>query len=207
MAAIQTEITVHHTADKQLLDAIEIHHTRMEKLAKRETFVADITKFTEAVGCTTTYYNTRQIGLYTGLQLEEMAEKLEAIGLHYSLLIDMLHKASREFKTGLFDDTYIAHADRTAMLDADIDLAWVTIGAALSSGADVLGAMHEVARSNLAKLVICEPCAGVGTIDGEIDTPYCPYCHGNGLVAIKDENGKVQKPAGWTAPDLDKFVG
>lgn len=44
-----------------------------------ETFVADVRRFTEAVGCTTDRFNVRQTALYIGLQLEEMAEKLEAM--------------------------------------------------------------------------------------------------------------------------------
>lgn len=27
-----------------------------------------------------------------------------------------------------------------------------------------------------------------------------------GAVAIKDDNGKIQKPEGWTAPDTGRFA-
>ena len=67
-------------------------------------------------------------------------------------------------------------------LDALIDILVVTIGAIHSMGADAEGAWNEVMRSNLAK------------IDLE-----------SGRV-LKREDGKVLKPAGWTAPELDPFL-
>ena len=67
-------------------------------------------------------------------------------------------------------------------LDALIDILVVTIGAIHSMGADAEGAWNEVMRSNLAK------------IDPE-----------SGRV-LKREDGKVLKPEGWTAPELDPFL-
>lgn len=115
-----------------------------------------VRQFTEAVGCTTDRYNVRQTALYIGLQLEEMKEKLESLGFNnvrhsggfYTDLMAALHKASREFKEGDMD-VAVEEADRAALLDADIDLAWVTLGSAFSQGADVEGAAGEVARAKL----------------------------------------------------------
>lgn len=148
-------------------------------MIEKETFVADVRRFTEAVGCTTDRFNVRQTALYIGLQLEEMAEKLEAMDVS-SFVPPSLRTLSRCFKDGTLDHR-VENGDREAMLDADIDLAWVTIGSALSQGADVLGAMREVARANLDK---------IGP-DGSV---------------IKDENGKVRKPAGWRGPDNSPFI-
>ena len=67
-------------------------------------------------------------------------------------------------------------------LDALIDILVVTIGAIHSMGADAEGAWNEVMRSNLAK------------IDPE-----------SGRV-LKREDGKVLKPEGWTAPNLDPYL-
>jgi hypothetical protein len=166
-------------------------------------FTEAIETFTIATGQTTHQYNVKQIGLYIGLQLEELAEKLTAFGLTY--IADQLDALSADFKQGKLA-SQIAQADRAEVLDADLDLAWVSIAAAHSTGADVAGAMAEIARSNLAKLVTCEPCSGIGSIDGQIDTPFCPTCRGAGKIALKDENGKVKKPAGWTAPSLSQFI-
>jgi predicted HAD superfamily Cof-like phosphohydrolase len=67
-------------------------------------------------------------------------------------------------------------------LDAMIDILVVTIGAIHSMGADAEGAWNEVMRSNLAKI--------------DLDS---------GTV-LKREDGKVLKPAGWTAPELNPFL-
>lgn len=147
--------------------------------AGEETFVADVRRFTEAVGCTTDRFNVRQTALYIGLQLEEMAEKLEAVCLQ-GVTSDQLRTMSSNFKSGYYD-TLVANGDREAMLDADVDLAWVTVGSALSQGTDLIGAMREVARANLDKI-------------------------GQDGTVLKDENGKVKKPEGWRGPDIAPYV-
>lgn len=178
--------------------------------------IAEVRKFTEAVGCTTDRYNVRQTALYIGLQLEEMAEKLDSMNF-------LAHRAFQEnavalnmkvlsdsFKSGNLD-RFVEQADRAAMLDADIDLAWVTIGSALSQGADVEGAAGEVARANMSKLVQCKDCDGRGYIrQGHAPDDYfdqdCADCNGIGLVAIKDENGKVCKPSTFSPPNIEPFI-
>ena len=72
--------------------------------------------------------------------------------------------------------------DRVEQLDALIDILVVTIGAIHSMGADAEGAWKEVMKTNFAK------------IDSE-----------TGKVR-KREDGKVLKPLGWTAPDLQPFL-
>ena len=72
--------------------------------------------------------------------------------------------------------------DRMETLDALIDILVVTIGAIHSMGADGEGAWKEVMKTNFAK------------IDKK-----------TGLVR-KREDGKVLKPVGWTAPDLEPFL-
>lgn len=67
-------------------------------------------------------------------------------------------------------------------LDALIDILVVTVGALHSLGVDPEGAWNEVMRSNMAK---------VDPVTGRVR---------------KRDDGKVLKPEGWTAPELDKFV-
>jgi predicted HAD superfamily Cof-like phosphohydrolase len=74
------------------------------------------------------------------------------------------------------------HNDRVEQLDALIDILVVTIGAIHSMGADAEGAWKEVMSTNFAK------------IDSE-----------TGKVR-KREDGKVLKPLGWTAPELNTFL-
>lgn len=145
-------------------------------------FFSDVEKFMTIAGQLdkSRDFDVRQIALYIGLQLEEIAEKLEACGFNpASPAVHLLNYTSGEFKRGVFDHL-VSRANREELLDADIDLAWVTVGSALSQGADVQGAAEEVSRANLAKFP-----------DG---------------IAVRDENGKVVKPAGWTGPNLQPFV-
>ena len=145
-----------------------------------ETFVADVRKFAEAAGHTTDEFNVRQTALYIGLQLEEMAEKLDAIFYYMPCPISRrLKDYSAYFKEGYFD-LKVETANRQELLDADVDLAWVTIGSMLSQGADVTGAMNEVVRSNMSKMV-----------EGRM---------------VKDANGKVVKPDTYSPPNLAPFV-
>ena len=63
-----------------------------------------------------------------------------------------------------------------------MDMIWVILGYCYMNGYDVEGAWKEVARSNLAKI---NPETG---------------------KVIKNENGKVMKPDGWTPPQLEQFT-
>jgi len=76
----------------------------------------------------------------------------------------------------------INNSDRVETLDALVDILVVTIGAIHSMGADAEGAWKEVMRTNFDK------------IDRE-----------TGKVRKRDD-GKVLKPLGWTAPELEPFL-
>jgi len=123
----------------------------------------------------------RNSALYTGLQCEELAEKLAAIGL--TNIAGILQDTASEFKAGRLDvlvENSLNRVDSSvAMLDADMDLVWVSLGASLVSRFDAYNAWQEVARSNFAKFA-------------------------NG--AVVDDNGKIKKPEGWKGPDLTDFV-
>lgn len=132
-------------------------------------------------------FNAEQACLYTGLQLEEMAEKIEAVAtgcisaLEQASLLNLvsaLTHFANQFKSGRHRGD-ILRADREALIDADIDLAWVSLGASFSMADDTHGAIREVARANLDKFP-------------------------NGVV-LRDENGKIKKPDGWRGPDLTPF--
>lgn len=145
---------------------------------KPNNLLHSVIQFMQAADCTTDVFNVRQTALYTGLQCEELAEKFEAMGLMGRAA--ELKQLGMAFKRGELDG-FVENGDRAALLDADIDLAWVTLGSAASQGANVEGACAEVSRANLGK---------IGP---------------NGKME-KDGNGKVIKPAGWTAPELEPFV-
>lgn len=94
-----------------------------------------------------------------------------------------------EMYLGLISEEYqelqeaVSNQDTVEQLDALVDILVVTIGAIRAAGWDGAGAWEEVMRTNFAK------------IDPE-----------TGKVR-KREDGKVLKPEGWQAPQLEKFLG
>lgn len=155
---------------------------------KEVNFVSEVVEFNTLAG-NANEFDARKVALYIGLQLEEMAEKIQSIPNQDGLgnLRIALEYHSRRFKNGEFDASVAAmqHADRVNALDADIDLAVVALGGAHALGADVNAACNEVMRSNMSKFPLDE----------------------NGLrTVLKDENGKIMKPDGYFKPSLEMFV-
>ena len=72
--------------------------------------------------------------------------------------------------------------DRVEQLDALVDILVVTVGAIRAGGMDGEGAWREVMATNFAKI---DPDTG---------------------KVRKREDGKVLKPEGWKAPELEKFL-
>ena len=161
-------------------------------------FVEKVREFNQVAG-TLEQLDARKVALYTALQLEELAEKIHAIAKAEKAagvepaeglgkLLVALEYHSRRFKAGEFDalvSEAVKDDDlREEILDADVDVAVVSIGGAISVGADVQGACHEVADNNLTKFPIIN---GVRTV-------------------LKDENSKVKKPEGYQPVSLRKFL-
>ena len=94
----------------------------------------------------------------------------------FNLYVTLIEEEANELA-----DAITAH-NQVETVDALIDILVVTIGALHSMGADAEGAWKEVMKTNFAK------------IDKE-----------TGKVR-KREDGKVLKPAGWTAPELAPFL-
>jgi predicted HAD superfamily Cof-like phosphohydrolase len=122
---------------------------------------------------------------YIGMQLEELAEKIEAVYGGSTPLSEQMQTHGRKFKEGLLDDVVRDRLHQPgsaeALLDADLDLIWVSVGAAACQGADVLGAYNEVCRANWDKFP-------------------------EGRVTIDPLSRKVMKPEGWVGPDLKPFL-
>jgi predicted HAD superfamily Cof-like phosphohydrolase len=94
----------------------------------------------------------------------------------FNLYTKLIEEEFKELKVA------IDNVDSVETLDALVDIVVVTIGALHSMGADAEGAWKEVMNTNFAK------------IDKE-----------TGKVR-KREDGKVLKPVGWTAPNLQPFL-
>lgn len=146
-----------------------------------------VTKFQLAAGDTVDEFNVRQAARYTGMQCEELAEKLKLLAAGStsaaSAILDVaaiLDTHGQRWKLGEFDESLeraVTSEDvRADVIDADIDLAWVSFCSLNSLGTDVNGNVGEVATKNLKK---------IGP---------------DGLV-YRDVNGKIAKPPGWTPPD------
>ena len=72
--------------------------------------------------------------------------------------------------------------DVVEVADAIGDTIWVLQGLALSAGIPMQQVWDEIARSNLAK---------IDSVTGKV---------------LKRADGKVQKPEGWTPPDIESII-
>lgn len=147
----------------------------------------DVRDFMENGGQTTGRFNPRQACLYMGLQLEELAEKVSTVmdgtitesqRQHLQRLHITLDHFAKEFKAGMHEGD-ILRANHADLIDADFDLAWVSIGALLSTARLPMDAIAHGTFTNLDKFR-------------------------NGC--IRDANGKIQKPDGWQPPDFTPYV-
>ena len=139
--------------------------------------IQSVTEWVEGVGHT---YHTE---LYSSLVLEEAKEMLEAIecpslAAEIRRTIGTLDGLSYSIRKEPID----LDAQPIYLLDAALDLAWVSMCLAYTLVGDKLGpAWSELHRSNI--------------IDKQVDGKF-----------IKDTNGKVLKPASWKAPNLEQFL-
>lgn len=136
-----------------------------------------VTEWVEGVGHT---YHTE---LYASLVLEEAKEMLEAmecpsLSTEIRRTIGTLDGLSYSIRKEPND----LDAHPVELLDAALDLAWVSLCLARTLVGDNLGAAwSELHRSNI--------------VDKQVDGKF-----------IKDHTGKVLKPASWKAPNFEQFL-
>lgn len=127
--------------------------------------------------------DVRQTAFYIGMQMEELGEKTEQV---VPMIGRWIKQVANQFKNGEFDHAVLAAmkdpAKAKEMLDGDIDLMWVSLGAARAMGSDVPGAIERVVERNYAKR-------------------FDDLRFHNDPVT-----NKVLKPEGWTAADLGEFL-
>lgn len=164
-----------------------IPHTRFFQREHHDLLQESVSDFMKKGGQTTDRFNATQACLYTGLQLEELAEKIAAIvegtvtqpqREHMQLLRITLESFAKEFKQGMHHGA-VLRADHAELIDADFDLAWVSVAGVFSTSTDAFGAIAHGTFTNMDKFR-------------------------NGCV--KDANGKIQKPADWAPPDFERYV-
>ena len=96
---------------------------------------------------------------------------------NYAMYLDLITEEYEELKEAIIAN------DRVEQLDALVDILVVTMGAIRAGGFDGEGAWKEVMDTNFAKI---DPTTG---------------------KVIKRADGKVLKPEGWKAPELQPFLG
>lgn len=139
--------------------------------------IESVTEWLEGVG------HTHHTELYSSLVLEEAKEMLEAIecpslAAEIRRTIGTLDGLSYSIRKEPID----LDAQPVYLLDAALDLAWVSLCLAYTLVGENLGfAWDELHRSNI--------------VDKKVNGKF-----------IKDTNGKVLKPASWKAPDLEQFL-
>ena len=147
-----------------------------------------VERFMRIGGQSLSGFNASQAGLYLGLQFEELAEKIEAMrtgtittsASENLLNLEMFLKSwAKRFKEGEHRGDLL-RCNHANLIDADFDLAWVSLGALHSESMDANGVCAIGSYSNLAKFP--------------------------GGVCTKDANGKIQKPADWKKPDFEQLV-
>ena len=96
---------------------------------------------------------------------------------NYSMYLNLIAEEYQELQDA------VKQQDQLEQLDALVDILVVTMGAIRAAGWDGAGAWEEVMRTNFAKI---DPVTG---------------------KVRKREDGKVLKPEGWQAPQLERFLG
>ena len=94
--------------------------------------------------------------------------------------IDLYYELIREEYSEFVDA--VEDGNEVEQLDACMDMIWVILGYCYMKGWNVNGAWNEVSLSNLLK------------IDPQTKK------------VIRREDGKILKPEGWKAPNLEKFI-
>lgn len=130
----------------------------------------------------------------------------------------MLDEATWELRTDLvveefkeIDEAYEA-GDMAAFLDGCVDLVYVVVGMALAAGMPFDEAFDAVHRANMEKAPECTDCAGKGWVPVYglnsivLERPDCETCNGFGRIVLRREDGKILKPEGWKAPDIQSII-
>jgi predicted HAD superfamily Cof-like phosphohydrolase len=145
---------------------------------------ADVTKFNEAARGDLPHRPVTLTLAQTKLALRLIVEEsFEAIEACFDVDSDVLkrmrsHKDAIQFTLAHETTDADLQQDSVELLDGLCDTIVVAMGMAAMAGLPLNEGMDEVNRSNLAKI--------------DPETGRC----------LKDDGGKILKPAGWTKPDL-----
>ena len=153
------------------------------------SLVDAVLRFMTLGGQSTGKFDAHQAGLYTGLQFEELAEKIEAIAegavtpsdkAHLLDLAVILRRFEQEFKRGHHYGA-ILRSTHAKIIDADFDIAFVSLGSLASVSPFPRRAVAHGVFTNLDKFR-------------------------DGKVLRDEKTGKVLKPEGWVQADFTPYV-
>lgn len=134
-------------------------------------------------------------------QYEDVKEFMRAFGQKIPETKTMLNRNEQLLRYSLCDEEANELIDSTNLasyLDAVIDLLYVTLGAAAAAGIsndDLIKAWDEVHSSNMSKFWTDDDIKTVPP--GFSITKVC-----NNKNIVRDDGGKVRKPAGYKKADL-----
>jgi predicted HAD superfamily Cof-like phosphohydrolase len=146
-------------------------------------------------------------------EIEDVARTLKALAADLKR-----HSDERAFRLRLILSeveelaTALATGDEASATDALTDIMYVTVGTGVQFGLPLAAAWDAVQDANMRKFPVCDACKGGGhTVDfGDGRRPdakiMCTACNGKGHLVLRDQQGKVLKPVGWTPPDIAALV-
>lgn len=124
----------------------------------------------------------------------------------WDLRMDLINEEKDELVEAYLD------GDIAGVLDACVDLVYVTVGLAVEAGLPFDEAFAAVHLANMQKAPTCESCQGTGKVQhipvGASTAPVltCEKCAGRGRIVSFRDDGKVLKPVGWEAPNIASII-
>lgn len=106
----------------------------------------------------------------------------------WELRTDLIAEEAKELEEAYKD------GDLAGFLDACVDLVYVVVGTAVAAGLPFDKAFERVHDANMAKASKCG-CSG-----------GCDDCNHTGLIVHRRADGKILKPSGWQAPDIESLI-
>jgi predicted HAD superfamily Cof-like phosphohydrolase len=167
----------------------------------RPNLISDVTEFMSETKLPHPDEPTIEQAQYRPLHIEEEAKEFVDAYRHLMHLIGV-HGELR-LRTTLQEPYIAAWAQ---VLDSLVDLTYVAIGCANGLGLDFEEAWKEVHAANMRKIEYkpCQHCGCTGY--DKLENP-CKHCTtGYITTVLKNANGKVLKPAGWTPPDIHAII-
>jgi len=115
----------------------------------------------------------------------------------------LTRRASWMFEECREFENAVGTGNLAGVADAVADLLYFALGTTLALGIDIDAVFDLVQKANMKKFTRCSRCNGKGHIVGSEGMEQCPDCRGYCLIATyRESDGKLEKPEGWTSPDI-----